>query len=67
VGEEHGVVGTERVVVEVVLDGPEGVEPELVGQLAESDLLGDHLAVAHPAVVAPGLEDHLHADPHVRS
>ena len=43
VGEEHGVVGTERVVVEVVLDRPQRVEAELVGEHAELDLVGDDL------------------------
>ena len=64
VGQEHGVVGAERVVVEVVLDRPQGVEAELVGQLAEPDLLGDDLAVGDVLVVAPRLEDHLHAELH---
>ena len=64
VGEELDVVRAERVVLEVVLDGPEGVEPELFGEHAELDLLGDHLPVAHSVGVAERLEDHLHAELH---
>jgi hypothetical protein len=64
VRQEHGVVRTERVVVEVVLDRPEGVEAELIGQPAEADLLSHHLPIGHLALVAPRLKDHLHADTH---
>ena len=46
VREEHGVVGTERVVVEVVLDRPQRVEAEFVREHAEADLVRDHLPVA---------------------
>ncbi len=64
VREEDGVVRTERVVPEVVLDRPQRVETELVGQLAQPDLLLDDIAVRYVVPVAPRLEDHLHADSH---
>ena len=40
VGQPLGVVGAERVVVEVVLDGPHDVEAELVGEQGETGVLG---------------------------
>ncbi len=58
--------GQNAVVVEVVLDRPQGVEAELVGQHAEVDLLGDDLPVGDLGAVAPRLEDHLDADVHGR-
>jgi hypothetical protein len=64
VREEDDVVGAEGVVLEVVLDGPKGVESQLVGRHAEPDLLVVHRGVACGLAVAPGLEDHLHADLH---
>ena len=64
VGEEHGVVGAERVVTEVVLDRPQRVEAELVGQFAEADLLLDHIPVGDVVAVTPRLEHHLHPDSH---
>ncbi len=67
VGEEHGVVGAERVVTEVVLDRPQGVEAELIGQLAEADLLLDHIPVGDVVSVTPRLEHHLQPDSHGRS
>ena len=67
VGEEHDVVGAERVVLEVVLDGPQGVETEGVGQHPQTHLLGDDLPVGDVGTVATGLEHHLDPDVHSRS
>ena len=63
IGEHLDVVGAEAVIVEVVLDRPQGAEPELFGQESQRDLLVVDLAVSHPVIAVRG-EDHLHPDFH---
>jgi hypothetical protein len=46
-----------------MLDRPQDIEPEFVGQTREADFFLPGLAVAHPRP-AVGREDHLNADVH---
>ena len=57
------VVGAERIIEEVMFDRPDAIEPELVRQPSQTDLLLPGLAVAH-AGPAIGGKDHLNADVH---
>jgi hypothetical protein len=62
-GHELEVVGTERIVVEVVLHGPEHVEAEIGGQPGEPQLLVPGLLVGDVAPPVGG-EDHLETHVH---
>ena len=50
----HGV-GREEVVGEVMLDGPQGIEPEIYGEIGQSQLVGVDLCVGCcvPRVLKP--------------
>ena len=56
-------VGTHRVVGEVVLDAPQRLEAERLGEVAEAELVPVDVAVGAP--LALPLEDDAHADVHV--
>jgi hypothetical protein len=45
VGQQHHVVRAHRVVVEVMLDRPQAVVAQLVGELGQPELAGVHLLV----------------------
>jgi hypothetical protein len=62
VREELGIVGTGRVIGEVVLDGEHLVEAERLGHERELGLARDVLGVGHRAAVV--LEDELQCDVH---
>jgi hypothetical protein len=57
-------VGTHRVVGEVVLDPPQRLEAEGLGQIREADLVPIDVAIG--AALALSLEDDAHSDVHVR-
>jgi hypothetical protein len=50
VGQQHHVVRAHRVVVEVVLDRPQAVIAQPVGQLGQPELAGVHLLVGQVLV-----------------
>jgi hypothetical protein len=60
VGQEHHVVRAHRVVVEVVLDGPQAVEAEAFGELGHAELAGVHLLVVSFSVQVA--EAQVHSD-----
>ncbi len=63
VGHELQVVRAERVIVEVVLHGPQHVEAEVGGQPGEPEFLVPDLLVGHVAPSVAG-EYHLQANVH---
>jgi hypothetical protein len=60
------VVGAKRIIEEMMLDRPDDVEAEFVGEAGEADFLLPGLAVAHAGPAVAG-EDHLNADVHAGS
>src|SRR6185312_179630 len=63
IGHELQIVGAERIVVEVVLHGPQHVETQVGSQTAEFDLLIPDLPVRYAGPAIAG-EDHLQTDVH---
>ena len=65
VTQELGVVGTKRIVLEMMLDGPQCVEAEFFRQKPETDLLVIDLAVGYAGVGSVEiLKNHLNAELH---
>src|SRR3546814_526373 len=62
--EDDEVVRAERVVLEVVLHRPQGVEAELLGEDGQPYLLVHYLTIGDRIVVPPRLEHHLDTDLH---
>ena len=60
------IVGAERVIVKMMLDRPQHVEAELVGQSRQPQFLIPHLSVADLVPTIAG-EDHLDSDIHRHS